>query len=209
MDTITVCNAALARLGEARIFDLNDDSAAGRACALNFPMACDEVLRSHWWNFATVRTALVELTEAPAFGYAHAYQLPADCLRVLEVNGVSGTGDPGAQWEIEGGKLLHNESKVEVRYIRRVTDLNLFDSMALEALIMLLASKLAPAIQGGSTGKAAEFLEEYHRVVAPMARRVDGNESRRSNENLMEAMLAGSRALRARTSGQGSTVNGG
>jgi hypothetical protein len=89
-----------------------------------------------------------------------------------------------------------------------VTDLNLLDSMALEALIVLLASKLAPAIQGGSTGKAAEFLEEYHRIVAPMARRVDGNESRRAKENLMEAMLAGSRALRARGSGAGVPAGG-
>jgi hypothetical protein len=209
MDTITVCNAALARLGEARIFDLSDDSAAGRACALNFPLACDEVLRSHWWNFATIRTELVELTEAPAFGYAHAYQLPLDCLRVLEVNGVSGTGDPSAQWEIENGRLLHDDGSVNIRFIRRVTDLNYFDSLALEALIILLASKLAPAIQGGSTGKAAEFLEEYHRILAPIARRVDGNESRRSRENQMDAMLAGSRAVRARVNGQGSTVNGG
>jgi hypothetical protein len=201
MDTITVCNAALARLGEARIFALSDDGAAARACALNYPLALDEVLRSHWWNFATARTTLTELGEAPEFGYAHAYQLPTECLRVLEVNGVSGTGDPDAQWEIEGGRLLHDEAKVEIRYIERVADVNLFDSMALEALIVLLASKLAPAIQGGSTGKAVEFLEEYHRIVAPMARRVDGNESRRSRENQMEAILAGSRALRARGGG--------
>jgi hypothetical protein len=46
-----------------------------------------------------------------------------------------------------------------------------------------------------------EFLEEYHRILAPMARRVDGNESRRSKENQLDAMLAGSRALRARVSG--------
>ncbi len=40
--------------------------------------------------------------------------------------------------------------------------------------------------------------KEFHRLVAPMAKRVDSNESRRRSENLMEAMLAGSRALAAR-----------
>jgi hypothetical protein len=198
MDTITVCNAALARLGEARIFDLEEDSAAGRACALNFPLARDEVLRAHWWNFATDRTALTQLAEPPQFGYAHAYQLPADCLRVLEVNGVSGTGEPGSEWEIENGRLLTDEARVVIRFIKQVTDLNLFDSLAREALIVLLASKVAPAIQGGSTGKATELKEEFVRMVAPLARRVDGNESRRTRENVMDAMLAGSRALRAR-----------
>jgi hypothetical protein len=201
MDTVTVCNAALARLGEARIFDLGEESAAGRACALNFPLARDEVLRTHWWNFATERAALVELAAEPAFGFEHAYQLPTDCLRVLEVNGVSGSGEPGAEWEIEGDRLLHDDAKVEIKFIKHVTDLNLFDSLALEALIVLLAAKLAPAIQGGSTGKATELREEYYRIVAPMARRVDGNESRRTRENMMEAALAGSRAVRARGGG--------
>ena len=136
-------------------------------------------------------------------------KLPADCLRVLEVNGVSGTGDPAAQWEIEGGSCCTMRRRWRSATSRRVTELNLFDSLALEALIVLLASKLAPAIQGGSTGKATEFLEEYHRIVAPMASRVDGNESRRSKENLMDAMLAGSRALaRGRSGGQESRVNG-
>ncbi len=201
MDTITVCNAALARLGEARISDLEEDTAAGRACALNLPLARDEVLRAHWWNFATERAELSRLAEAPLFGYAYAYQLPVQCLRVLEVNGVSGSGAPDAEWEIEGGKLLSDEPGVHVRFIKQVTDLDLFDPLALEALVVLMAAKVAPAIQGGSTAKAAELKEEFVRMVAPLARRVDGNESRRARENLMHAMLEGSRALRARGGG--------
>jgi hypothetical protein len=198
MDTVTVCNAALSRLGEARIVDLNADAKVSRACLLNFPLARDEVLRAHWWNFATERAALTELSTTPYFGYDHQYQLPVDCLRVIEVNGVSSVGHPLDQWEIEGQKLLSDEETVQIRYIKRITDLNLFDSLALEALIVLLASKLAPAIQGGSTSKATEMLEAYHRVIAPLARRIDGNENRRASENTMDAMLAGSRAITAR-----------
>lgn len=201
MDTTTVCNAALARLGEARIFELDDDNAAARACKLNFPLTRDEVLRSHWWNFAADRAELSQLSETVAFGWDYAYQLPADCLRVLAVNGVSAAGDPSEQWEIEGGKLLHDSSTAEIRYIKRVSDLNLFDSLALEALIVLLASKIAPAIQGGSTGKANDLKEEYHRIIAPMAKRVDANETRAASQNQMDAMLAGSRAIQARGCG--------
>lgn len=197
--TVTgVCNAALARLGEARISGIDDPTVAARACALCYPLARDELLRAHRWNFATARVDMVRLVEAPAFGHDHAYELPADCLRVLVVNGVSASGDPAAQWEVEGRKLLHDDETVELIYIRREMNLGLYDALALEALIVLLAAKLAPAIQGGSTGKAQELKEEYHRLLAPAARRVDANESRRSRENLMEAMLAGSRAVGAR-----------
>lgn len=198
MDTITVCNSALSRLGEARIFDLDDDNAAARACKLSFPLTRDEVLRSHWWNFAVERAELSQLSESVAFGWDYAFQLPADCLRVLEVNEISSTGTPGDDWEIEGGKLLHDSSTAQIRYIKRVTDLNLFDSLALEALIVLLAAKIAPAIQGGSTGKADSLKEEYYKIVAPMAKRVDANETRASKANQMDAMLAGSRAIQAR-----------
>lgn len=197
--TVTgVCNAALSRLGEARIFSVEDATAAARACALCFPLARDELLRAHRWNFATARVDMVRLVEAPAFGHEHAYQLPADCVRVLVVNGVSASGDPAAQWEVEGGRLLHDDDTVELIYIRRETNLHLYDALAIEALIVLLAAKLAPAIQGGSTGKAQELKEEYHRLLVPAAKRVDANESRRRSENTMETMLAGSRALRAR-----------
>ena len=201
MDTITVCNAALARLGEARILDLADDNAAGRACSLNFPLARDELLRSHRWNFATERADLVQLSAAPTFGFTYAYQLPTDSLRVLTVNGVSASGDPDSAWEIEGNTLLHDEATVELIYIKRVTDLNLLDSLAIEALIVLLASKLAPAIQGGSTSKAMELKEEFHKIIAPTAKRIDSNESRRPSENQMDAMLSGSRAVQARSLG--------
>jgi hypothetical protein len=201
MDTITVCNAALARLGEARIFDLDDDSAAARACKLTFPLARDEILRGHWWNFAMERATLSQLSDAPAFDFTYAYRLPVECLRVIEVNGISSSGTPGDDWEIESGKLLSDDSTMQIRYIKRVHDLNLFDSLALTALIVLLASEIAPAIQGGSTGKANELKEEYHRITAPMAKRVDANETRASAENAMDKMLAGSRAIQARYCG--------
>lgn len=201
MDTLTVCNAALARLSEARIADLGENNAAARACSLHFPIARDELLRAHAWNFAVQRATLTALADSPSFGFTHQYQLPVDCLRVISVNGVSGAGDPSSQWEIEGGKLLSDEETCKIRYIRRVTDLNLFDSLALEGLIVLLASHLAPTIQGGSTGKATELKEEFAKLIAPLARRVDANESRRAGENQMDAMLAGSHAIQARQVG--------
>src|SRR4051812_7632827 len=120
IDTITVCNAALSRLGEARILEVSDNEgapAAARACALNFPLARDEVLRAHWWNFAMERVQLSKLSGAPSFGFKYAYGLPMECLRVVEVNGISSSGAPGEDWEIEGGKLLHDSGKVEIRFI--------------------------------------------------------------------------------------------
>ena len=106
MTDLQLCNLALARLGEARVYDLTEDQFVAVQCARQFPLAAEEVLRSHRWNFASARVALSRLAEAPAFGFKYAYALPTDCLRVLEVNGVSGAGEPGAECEIECRALL-------------------------------------------------------------------------------------------------------
>src|SRR4051812_36999576 len=119
---INACNAALGRLGEARITDTSEDNAAARACDQNFDLAMEELLRAHWWNFAIARATLSQATTAPQFGYLHAYSLPADCLRVLEVNGIGASGDPGDQWEVEGNRLLHDAGTVKIRYIQKVTE---------------------------------------------------------------------------------------
>lgn len=201
MDPVTLCNAALARLGEARIVDLLDDNVAARACHAMLPIARAEVLRSHRWNFATARATLAALGEAPAFGYARAYGLPADNLRVLEVNGVSGTGGPGAAWEVEGEHLLCQDETCHLVYVRDEDNYHRWDPLAQAALILLLASRIAPAIMGGSTHRAQELREEYDRLIAPIARRIDANESRRAGGNAMDQLLTGSHALQARRCG--------
>lgn len=201
MTTLEICNAALSRLAEVRIVALTDDKPAARTLVVNLPIARHEVLRAHRWNFASKRATLSQDEDTPAFGYDYQYTLPTDCLRVLEVNEVSGSGDPLDDWEIEGRKILIDDAEVNIIYVADVEDYAQWDALAQSALICLLASKIAPAIHGGSTSKAKDLLEEYSQLIAPIARRIDANESRRRNENFMDQMLRGSRALQARGSG--------
>lgn len=201
MDTITICNAALSRLGEASIVELSDDNTAARACNLHLPLAKARVLRSHSWNFGRKRATLTRSTDSPLFGYEYAYTLPTDSVRICEVNGVSGTGDAGISWEIENGKILTDDETCEVAYISDQSSYGEWDDLAVSALICLLASLIAPMIQGGSTAKAGELMQEYDKMLAPLARRVDANENRKRGENMMDQMLTGSRMLRARRCG--------
>lgn len=55
---VSICNAALAHLGEASITALTDDTARARACNQFYGPMRDAVLRSHRWNFAQDREAL-------------------------------------------------------------------------------------------------------------------------------------------------------
>ena len=175
MTETEICNAALGRLGEAPILSLTDTGATARACALHFKMTRDAVLRSHRWNFACKRGALAEMGTAPLFGWDHAYQLPADFLRVVEVNeSEDGAGNP---WAVEQDQLLTNDDAVNLVYVYRLEDASKFDPLFNEALACKLAEKLASTLRGSSSG-TVDFAAEYERIVAPLARRVDANESR-------------------------------
>lgn len=173
-----ICNLALGHLGEARVSSLNEDTVAARACALHYEQQRDQVLRSHRWNFAQRRVTLSQLSTAPAFGWSYQYELPADCLRVLEVNG-SEFGDViSDEYVIEGRILLTDADAVNMVYTRSIEDVGQFDALFVEALAVKLAVALSETIRG-TTGKTAELTQLYERVTAPLARRVDANEGRR------------------------------
>lgn len=78
MDKSTVCNMALRMIGE---HEYVSDTPAYEACELYFPLCYKELLAGHDWSFARRRSVLKKNEEGE-------YPLPADCLRIVEVQGV-------------------------------------------------------------------------------------------------------------------------
>jgi hypothetical protein len=173
-----ICNLALGHLGEARIESLNEDSLAARGCALHYAAVRDQVLRSHRWNFAQARITLSRLAENPAFGWDAQYELPADCLRVLEVNDGEAGDVISDEFIVEGRRLLTNATAVRLVYTQRIDDVSQFDALFVEAFAVKLAIALSETIRG-TTGRTGDLTTQYERVTAPLARRVDANEGRR------------------------------
>lgn len=191
-----ICNLALGHLGEAPIISLDDDSLAARACALHYTQTRDQVLRSHRWSFAQTRVALAPLEASPPFGWGYQFQLPVDCLRVLEVNKTEWGDWLDDQYIIEGRTLLTNDATVNLVYVQRIEDVSQLDALFVEAFAVKLAIVLSETIRG-TTSKTAELAQMYERVTAPTARRVDANEGRRRKGLLPMNSLA----IRARFSG--------
>lgn len=172
----TICNLALAHLGEDHLMSLDDDSREAQFCKRFYDQTRDEVIQSHPWNFAIRRAVLSRLAEAPAFGWAWQYQLPADCLRILQLNGHDVSKREG-RYEVEGGRLLTNDDECAVRYLRRVEDAALFPPLFVEALALKIATRLAKPLTG-STSEVERLLTEYERITKPLAMRTDALEGR-------------------------------
>ena len=171
---------------------LADESKAANWCNTFYAETRDEVLRAHPWNFANKRTVLSRLVAAPVFGWAYQYQLPEDCLRVLQLNACKYWYND-ITWEIEGRVLLTDDIEARLKYVCRVADANLFDSIFVEALSIKLASKLAKPIYGSDT-VGGNLLAEYARVTGPLAQGVDAREKK----SRLRSPREGSRFVQAR-----------
>jgi len=209
---VKICNIALGHLGEAPIIDLTGNSTAAQACNLHYEMTRDELLRSHPWNFAKTRTVLSQNSTDPTFGWEKQYNLPSDCIRVVEVNDSEFGDELTDKFIIEGGVLLTDADAVNLVYIQQITAVDQFDSLFVKAFAMRLAIALSETIRG-TTQKTAELVEAYERVVAPLARRVDSNEQRRSKGLLdvsspMLASRGGVSSLLTLTSSVGTSSTG-
>lgn len=191
-----ICNLALGHLGEAPITSLDEDSRAGRACALHYAATRDAVLRSHRWNFAKDRKVLSRLEDAPLFGWSYQYALPADYARALEVNGSEAGDWISDEWTIEGKFLLTDAATVNLVYVKLLDDVSQFDPLFVDALALKLAAVLSEPIRG-TTGKTTELETRYEQKTAPLARRVDANEGQRRKGILPMS----SRFVRARSCG--------
>lgn len=169
----SISNSALIKIGSKRITSIDDDLKEARVCKEQLPKIRDEVLASHPWNCAIRRAQLGLLAESPIQvndSYTNQFQLPSDCLRVLEID-----ADPSVQnWVVEGGILLTNNTDCRIRYISLEPDYSKYSPSLLEAIAWRLAADLAFNImQNSSLGERIFVLYERHLALA---RSIDSQE---------------------------------
>lgn len=177
---VEICNSALIKLGAERINSLDDDTKEARLCKLQYPLLRDEVIRSHPWNFALSRVDLAKTANTPAFQFTNEFAIPQDVLRVLTTDFSILTTTDEIPWKVEhnaidGTKVLvTDEETVAIQYIRKITDVQLFDANFSEALALRLASDLAyPLVQSISLAQAMFGL---YQQMLKNARSFDGQE---------------------------------
>lgn len=143
----SISNMALGRIGAKRISSLSDSTEAtlpAIQCRLHYEQTRDALIRSHVWRFAMARVELSENTEAPAFEWDNAFDLPNDFLRHRSIYEDNNTAAKSVlrSYAIEGKQVLSNDSTVEFRYVKKVTDPTKFDPLFIEVLVLSLAIKL-------------------------------------------------------------------
>ena len=167
-----VANHALQKLGANLITSMDEDTREARTVKACYSILRDRELRAHSWNFSVKRAVLAPSATVPVFGFAKAFPLPADCLRVL----------PPARdvdWSVENidgvSHILTNEGTVlNLRYVARITDEAAFDELFVDMLACKIAWHCCETITQ-SNQKKADVMNEYQDARAE-ARRINAFE---------------------------------
>ncbi|MEO0498981.1 MAG: hypothetical protein AAF205_00290 [Pseudomonadota bacterium] len=135
-----------------------------------YPIARDQLISLHTWNFAIRRLQLPEDATPPAFGYSRQFTLPTDVLRVvsLRADGFNGiyARTPEDTYQVEGRKLLSDaDTPLSILALVRVADTTLYPPLFQRALELYLASDTAESLTD-STTKAQRIDQAFRRVLA-------------------------------------------
>ena len=171
---VEIANRAITYLGGDPITSLTDDTKEGRSCNRLYEQTRDQLLRDHPWNFAIKRASLAANATAPEYEYTNAFDFPNDTLRIIEV-------DTTEEWAVEGRQIVSDAAApLQIVYIERVTDPNLFDTKFIEAFSLRLAADIAYDITASQT--VAATAEQKYAALLQEARLVDAQESLSASE---------------------------
>ena len=153
---VDIVNRALDKLGQNPVVNLvTDGTTSANLANRTWPIVRDQMLREHPWNFAIKRTNLAPLSDAPDWGYNYQHELPSDFLRLVEIRDVDTD-----EYQLEGGKILTDESILYIRYVAIIEDPNEYDSAFIDALASRLAFEMCERLTQSNTKKEL-FWEEH------------------------------------------------
>lgn len=173
---VEISNSALNQLGASTILSLTENSKNGRLCNARYETIRDSVLRSHPWNCAIKRVSLAANTTIPAWGFQREFNLPVDCLRVLQIENYS------SNYKIEGRKIVSDDTSIKLIYVATMTDPNEMDVLLRETISAALAADIAYAVTANAA--IAREMKANYELKIKDARFVDATEGYNTDPTL-------------------------
>lgn len=182
----SICNMSLAKLHATRIEDL-DDGASNEAvkCRLFYEPTRDALIRSHSWRFTRDRKTLTVSEDTPDFEWDYQFPLPDDFIRMRSIYENRFSDENLRNYALEGNMLLTNESSMEIRYVKKVTDPDDFDPLFIKVLVLLLADELIGPLAGGDKRIQAK-MDNALKVLMPQVRAMDSQETNTTGQYELE-----------------------
>tara|TARA_S200002703_G_scaffold160089_2_gene176896 strand:+ start:4084 stop:7842 length:3759 start_codon:yes stop_codon:yes gene_type:complete len=191
-----VANMALTYLGEpGRLTNIDTDtSREAELCRQFLPIARDELLESHAWDFALCSTTLTVRTASPRVDWKYAYDYPEDVASVLDLvrsdvdynyktMGTTGQHEYSVELDINADRVILTDLEDALMlYVAKVTDPSKWSTKFITALAWRMVFHMAGGIVKGEEGakKAAMAMQMADRI-ARAATKHDADHKRNVN----------------------------
>ena len=176
---LSICNLALAHLGQAPISSLTQEDERARRLNLFYEPVRDEILRAHNWGFAEAVCTLTLVTPPQERTGGFLYQYPGQALFVRRVFAAQAPQqalyfqvffDESTQMRV----LQVACAQACAQYTRRITDETLFDASFVKVFSLALACDLAVTLT--SDFQLAGQLFNKYQLCLEEARRANMSE---------------------------------
>lgn len=166
---VSICSGALLMLGKQPIASFTENSTAATLASNLYPAERRALMRRHPWNCLIERATLAASSTAPAFYYAAAFPLPADCIRLLSV----GPDDDPADYRLEAGVILSSGTSLPIRYVAD-RDESEWDSQLVHLMTLRMAAVMAYPIT--KSASLADLQLASFKDALREAKGIDGQE---------------------------------
>lgn len=191
---VDIFNMALGQVGAAARLTTTT-TPPGREqelCNRYWPLVRDSVLEVRAWSFATRRADLTAVSNPDPLRYGHwaySYVVPTECLRILHV--LPATEDEGNRvlarrptdfitelWSTGDLYLFTDTEDAVLHYIERVADVTRYSNLFVQAVIDVLAARLATSyVKGDAGAKLAQVQNASAAAFIRLAAANDGDQS--------------------------------
>lgn len=145
---ISISNRALDILGATNISSIQENTPSAIALLNTYEPVLESILQAHFWKFATSRAKLALDVDTPEFGYTYQFSLPVDFIELIMIN------PPTETYTVEGNKLLSDTDDIDILYVKKITDPNMFSPTFAECFAAKLAHEICYKITQSSTRAA-------------------------------------------------------
>ncbi len=164
--SVTICNAALIALGEDLIVALTDQTKRAYLCNARYDAVRRDVLRRRPWSCAKAQAQIAASVTGPSFGYANAFALPTDFLRLWDVEGDNDATTSDYPWELVGAFIqTDDDGPINLNYVSDLQNTAQMDSLLVQCISLALAADICVALTQ-SQDKREKLLMELEQKLS-------------------------------------------